>query len=148
MKWRTKDDQVAWRSNRSDHVSKCGLNVGFLLSVLHSNSYSMVDRENTRTIQMRRGSKVVCIDDNFPKEVVNFYTHLPVKNAQYMVRDVGIGVGWNGDPEIVVYLKDMPNPNSSTPPYPERGFNQERFREIEEPPLEAEEIEVEDELCV
>jgi hypothetical protein len=53
-----------------------------------------------------------------------------------------------GDPEIVVYLKDMPNPNSSTPPYPERGFNQERFREIEEPPLEAEEIEVEDELCV
>jgi hypothetical protein len=97
---------------------------------------------------MRRGSKVVCIEDSFPKEVVNFYTHLPVKNAQYTVRDVGVGVGWNGDPEIVVYLKDMPNPNSSTPPYPERGFNQERFREIEEPPLEAEEIEVEDELCV
>lgn len=86
---------------------------------------------------MRRGSKVVCIDDNFPKQVVNFYTHLPVKNATYVIRDVGVGVGWNGDPEIVVYLQDMPNPNSSTPPHPERGFNQERFREIE-PPVEDE----------
>jgi hypothetical protein len=72
MKWRAKDDQVAWGSNRSDHVFKYSLNVGFLLSVLHRSSCSMVDRKNTRTIQMRRGSKVVCIDDNFPKEVVNF----------------------------------------------------------------------------
>ena len=87
---------------------------------------------------MRRGSKVVCIDDRFPKEVINFYTHLPVKDAKYIVRDVGVGVGWDGQPEIVIYLEGMPNPNSSTPPHPERGFNQERFREIE-PPAEIEE---------
>lgn len=97
---------------------------------------------------MRRGSKVICVDDRFPKEVINLYSFLPVKDAQYVVRDVGVGIGWNGAPEIVVYLQGMLNPNSSTPPHPERGFNQERFREIEEPPLEAEEIEVGDELCV
>jgi len=86
---------------------------------------------------MRRGSKVICIDDKFPKEVVNFYNFLPVKDAEYVVRDVGVGVGWDGQPEIVLYLNGIVNPNSSTPPYPERGFNQERFREVE-PPVEDE----------
>jgi hypothetical protein len=95
---------------------------------------------------MRRGSKVVCVDDNFPKEVVNFYTHLPVKDAQYVVRDVGVGVGWQGQPEIVIYLDGMLNPNSSTPPHPERGFNQERFREIEPPAWAEEEEEIEAEM--
>lgn len=84
---------------------------------------------------MRRGSKVVCVDDNFPKEVVNFYTHLPVKDHVYTVRDVGIGVNWKGEPgEVVIYLEGMENPASNKPPHPERGFNQERFREIMPPP--------------
>ena len=83
---------------------------------------------------MRRGSKVVCVDDNFPKEVISFYQFLPVKNQIYTVRDVGIGVNWKGEPgEVVIYLEGMYNPASAKPPHPERGFNQERFREIEPP---------------
>jgi len=83
---------------------------------------------------MRRGSKVICIDDNFPKEIVNFYQFLPVKDQFYKVRDVGVGVSWNGDAgEVVVYLEGLSNPPSNHPPHPERGFNQERFREVEPP---------------
>jgi len=83
---------------------------------------------------MRRGSKVICTDDNFPKEVVSFYQFLPVKDQVYQVRDVGIGVNWKGEAgEVVIYLEGLLNPASNHPPHPERGFNQERFREIEPP---------------
>lgn len=92
---------------------------------------------------MRRGSKVICVDDAFPKEAVSFYTHLPVKDHVYTIRDVGIGVNWKGEPgEVVVYLEGMYNPNSSKPPHPERGFNQERFREIQPPAWDEVEQEV------
>lgn len=91
---------------------------------------------------MRRGSKVICVDDSFPKEIVNFYKFLPVKNQVYTIRDVGIGVSWKNEPgEVVVYLEGLVNPSSNKPPYPERGFNQERFREIEPPPWAKEEEE-------
>lgn len=86
---------------------------------------------------VRRGSKVVCVDDSFPKEIVSFYTHLPVKDRVYTIRDMGVGINLNGEMgEVVVYLVGMPNPSSLKPPYPERGFNQERFREIMPPPWE------------
>ena len=91
---------------------------------------------------MRQGSKVVCIDDGFSPEIASFYNHLPIKDRIYVVRDIGIGVGINGEPgEIVVYLDGLTNPSSTTPPHPERGFNAERFREIEPPAeVEAEEL--------
>ena len=91
---------------------------------------------------MRQGSKVVCVDDKFSSEVLKFYVKLPTKDSVYVVRDIGVGVGLNGQAgEVVVYLESIENPCSTTPPYPERGFNAERFREIEPPAeVEAEEL--------
>ena len=87
---------------------------------------------------MRAGSKVICVDDRFPPEIIAFYNHLPTKGRQYTIRGIGIGVGLNGEPgEVVVYLEGLPNPCSTIPPHPERGFAQHRFREIE-PPAEVE----------
>ena len=92
--------------------------------------------------QMRQGSKVICINDQFPTDILPFYTNLPIKDRTYIVRDLGIGVALNGEPgEVVVYLESLPNPCSTTPPFPERGFNAERFRELEPPAeIEAEEL--------
>ncbi len=89
---------------------------------------------------VRTGSKVVCVDDRFPPELLLYYNCLPIKDKVYKVRDMGVGLSSTGEHgEIVVYLEGMQNPCSSVPPHPERGFAEWRFREIE-PPLEAEEI--------
>jgi len=49
-----------------------------------------------------------------------------------------VGVNWLGEAgEVAVLLEGLINPTSSVPPHRERGFNQERFMEIE-PPDEAE----------
>lgn len=88
---------------------------------------------------MRQGSKVVCVDDRFPTELLIYYNALPIKDRTYTIRGMGIGVDFRGDPgEVVVYLQELKNPCSAKPPHPERGFAQWRFREIE-PPKEAEE---------
>ena len=88
------------------------------------------------------GSKVVCVDDRFPPDILAFYNALPVKDRQYTIRGIGIGVALNGEAgEVVVYLEGINNPCSTTPPHPERGFAQHRFREIEPPAeVEAEEL--------
>jgi hypothetical protein len=89
---------------------------------------------------MTSGTKALCVDDRFPPEIVAFYDQLPVKNRIYTIRDIGVGIGVNGQPgEIVVYLDELRNPLSDAPPYPERGFAQFRFREVE-PQQEAEEL--------
>ncbi len=89
---------------------------------------------------MRAGSKVVCVDDRFPPELLIYYNCLPIKDRVYVVRDMGVGLSSQGElGEIVVYLQGMENPKSAKPPHPERGFAEWRFREIE-PPQEAEEI--------
>lgn len=91
---------------------------------------------------MRTGSKVVCVDDRFPPELLIYYTGLPIKDRIYTVRDMGIGISSKGEPgEIVVYLQEIENPKSAKPPYPERGFAEWRFREIEPPAEETEEAE-------
>ena len=88
---------------------------------------------------VRIGSKVVCVDDRFPPEILIYYNGLPLKDRVYKVRDLGVGLSVNGEPgEIVVYLEGMENPRSAKPPHPERGFAEWRFREIQ-PPAEAEE---------
>lgn len=90
---------------------------------------------------MRQGSKVVCVDDRFPPDIFVYYDELPIKDSTYFVRDIGVGISLAGEPgEIVVYLEGVENPFSSKPPYPERGFAQWRFREIEPPKEEAEEL--------
>lgn len=91
---------------------------------------------------MTTGSKVVCVDDRFPPDILAFYNALPVKDRHYTIRGIGIGVALNGEVgEVVVYLEGLDNPCSSVPPYPERGFAQHRFREIEPAPAEGAEIE-------
>ena len=89
--------------------------------------------------KMRQGSKVVCVDDRFPTEILIYYNALPLKDRTYTIRGMGVGISHTGEPgEIVVYLSELKNPLSAKPPHPERGFAEWRFREIE-PPAEAEE---------
>jgi hypothetical protein len=93
------------------------------------------------------GTKVICVDDRFPPEIIIYYTNLPIKDKVYTIRDVEVGVGLNGEAgEIAVTLAEFANPVSETPPHRERGFKIERFRELE-PAVEVEE-EIEQELSV
>jgi len=90
---------------------------------------------------MQVGSKVVCVDDQFPKELAQFYWRFPIEGPIYTIRDMGVGVSINGEPgEVYVLLEGIENPRSTQVPYPERGFNAERFRQIEPP---ADEVEAE-----
>jgi hypothetical protein len=103
--------------------------------------------EKERQKTMRAGSKVVCVDDRFPPEILIYYNGLPLKDRTYTVRDVGVGISHKGEPgEIVVYLNEIENPKSAKPPHPERGFAEWRFREIE-PPIETSEEALEEALA-
>ena len=96
---------------------------------------------------MVSGTKVICVDDRFPLEILIYYTNLPIKDRVYTIRDVEVGVGLDGEAgEIAVTLVEIANPNSKMPPHRERGFKIERFRELE-PAVEVEE-EIEEELAV
>jgi len=76
---------------------------------------------------------VVCVDDKFTPEQREFLTALPVKDVVYVIRAVRVGVNWRGEPgEVCLYLIGLHNPLSDKPPHPERGFNSERFRPLEE----------------
>lgn len=100
------------------------------------------EKERKKTV--RAGSKVVCVDDRFPPEILIYYNGLPIKDRTYTVREMGVGISVKGEPgEIVVYLNEIENPKSAKPPHPERGFAEWRFREIEPP---AEDHEQADEL--
>jgi hypothetical protein len=89
------------------------------------------------------GQKVVCIDDAFPPEVAQFYTALPKKDSVYVIRQVSLGVNHLGEPgEVCLHLVGLNNPRSNKPPFPERGFNSERFRPLEEMKEETRDREV------
>lgn len=91
---------------------------------------------------MRIGSKVICVDDRFPTEILLFYNSLPIKDKVYLVRGMGVGISLDNQPgEVVVYLEGLNNPCSAKPPHPERGFAQHRFRELEPPAEETQEAE-------
>lgn len=82
---------------------------------------------------MMTGQKVVCVDDKFPPAVQACYTALPVKDKVYVIRNVLLGVNWKAEPgEVCLYLVGLSNPKSEAPPFPERGFNSERFRPLDE----------------
>ena len=85
---------------------------------------------------------MLCVNDDFEDKILLFYTHLPIKNNVYTIRDMSVGISINGEAgEISVTLQEFANPSSKISPYPERGFNVERFREIEPPAeVEAEEL--------
>ena len=96
---------------------------------------------------MVSGTKVICVHDRFPPEILIYYTNLPLKDKVYTIRDVEVGIGLNGEAgEIAVTLVELANPVSEVPPHRERGFKVERFRELE-PEVEVAE-EVEEELAV
>ena len=79
------------------------------------------------------GQKVVCIDDQFDPSLLQFYTALPRKDVVYVIREVKVGVNSKGElGEVCLYLIGLNNPKSATAPFPERGFNSERFRPLEE----------------
>lgn len=81
---------------------------------------------------MVEGTKVVCVDDLFPKEVLKYYTNLPVKDKVYTIRSVEVGIGIDGQAgEVAVTLVELSNPVSNKYPHRERGFKAERFRELE-----------------
>lgn len=91
---------------------------------------------------MRQGSKVICVDDRFPTDLLLHYNSLPIKDKVYVVRGLGVGISLDGQPgEVVVYLEGLQNPCSSVPPHPERGFAQHRFRELEPPAEDSQEAE-------
>jgi hypothetical protein len=85
-----------------------------------------------------KNQKVVCIDDTFGS-LKQFYTALPEKDKVYVVRGmapaVSITAGVKQD-DLAVYLVGLHNPCSSTPPHRERGFRCERFRPLDEAPVE------------
>jgi hypothetical protein len=87
------------------------------------------------------GTKVICVDDRFPIEILIYYTNLPIKDRVYTIRDVEVGVGLDGEAgEIAVTLVEIANPTSKVPPHRERGFKIERFRELEPEVEVAEEV--------
>jgi len=92
---------------------------------------------------VRSGSKVVCLDDRFPPDILAYYNSLPIRYRVYVVRGMGIGVSLDNQPgEVVVYLEGLENPVSSVPPHAERGFAQHRFKELEPPAEEAQEAQM------
>jgi hypothetical protein len=61
------------------------------------------------------------------------YVALPKRDAAWVVRDVKIGASAEGTlGEVCVCLVGLRNPLSNVPPFPERGFNAERFRPLDE----------------
>lgn len=79
------------------------------------------------------GQKVVCVDDKFPLGIEELYEALPKAGVVYVIRQVSIGVNFKCEPgEVCLLLVGLHNPRSSVHPFPERGFNSERFRPLDE----------------
>ena len=102
----------------------------------------------TNSAMFQKGQKVVCIDDQFPREVHVVYAQLPKKDSVYTVRAVYIGRGkmlnaghvkglgnkpGDSDGEIGILLEELKNPADMFNLHgQELGFNAERFRSMEE----------------
>lgn len=79
------------------------------------------------------GQHVVCVDGHFPLGIEKYYTAIPKEGKSYVVRGTAPGLSLQGEMgEVAVYLIGLVNPNSSKPPFRERGFKCERFRPLEE----------------
>ena len=108
------------------------------------------ERKAAKTIfaMFQKGQKVVCIDDQFPREVHTVYAQLPKKDSVYTVRAVYIGRGkmlnaghvkglsnkpGDSDGEIGILVEELRNPADMFNLHgQELGFNAERFRTMEE----------------
>jgi len=80
------------------------------------------------------GQSVVCIDDTFHPEIAKLFVALPRKNQVYVIREITLGINalTLEEGEVTVLLVGLHNPRSNVPPYLERGFRQDRFRELED----------------
>lgn len=79
------------------------------------------------------GQKIICVNDTFPEFIMEFYDQLPKKDQVYVIRQVSMGVNFKAElGEVCLLLVGIHNPKSDKPPFPERGFNSERFRPLEE----------------
>lgn len=96
-------------------------------------------------IMFVKGQRVVCVkDDGYPPGASEFLDYFPVKDQEYIIRDIAPGINWSSKPgEVAVYLKGYYNPCSNCPPYEERGYNAERFAPLEEIEVEAQSTEEE-----
>ncbi|AHF90903.1 hypothetical protein OpiT1DRAFT_02757 [Opitutaceae bacterium TAV1] len=100
---------------------------------------------------MKKGQRVVCINDTFSEFIRAVYTDLPVKGKTYTIREVFLGrekIVKGGDSATVgLLLEELHNP-----PDPfhqggqELGFTSERFAPLEELPDEEARAEAEGEL--
>ena len=102
---------------------------------------------------MIAGSKVVCINDEFPNWAKAMYNALPVKDKIYTVRDVMPGVNpkfvgknpdgsnvFAGDPEIAITLEEIVNPIDPKSGY-EYAYKSDRFAHLSDPIKEKVKIE-------
>ena len=56
------------------------------------------------------GQRVICIDDKFPLQVLDWASNLPRKGAIYTIRAIGRGPSiYNGDLKFGVYLEELEN---------------------------------------
>lgn len=97
-----------------------------------------------------QNQRVVCLSDVFPDWVKELYLQLPVKDQNYTIRDVGIGLDvkakvptnkvqqFTGVEEITVWVNELHNPIHPFSKL-EYGFLSERFAPLEE--LSEEQIE-------
>jgi hypothetical protein len=91
---------------------------------------------------MMIGQKVVCVNDEFSPAIRKLYTHLPVKDVTYVVRNVELGANAKGEPgEVCLHLVGLVNPPGTVAPHRERGFNAERFRPLDDIRIKVEEEE-------
>jgi hypothetical protein len=92
---------------------------------------------------MERGQRVVCIDDKFPKWVVEFYEQLPVKGETYTIREVCLRretLKGSDAATVALLLEELQNPEDPTHVEKEElAFRSERFAPLEEVTEYAEE---------
>ena len=96
---------------------------------------------------MTKGQRVVCVDDRFPKWVVEFFNQLPIKGCTYTIRDVCLRretLRGSDSGTIALLLEELRNPADPTHKGREElAFKSERFAPLEEVEIEEhEEMEV------
>jgi hypothetical protein len=84
------------------------------------------------------GQRVVCVNAQFPRAVLNYLRNLPQPGGIYTVRDLIPAQAWDGSGTCAVLLSEVRNP-----PAPHRkqwgecGFDPGRFRELTPEEVEA-----------
>jgi len=85
---------------------------------------------------MIKGQRVVCVDDRFPKWVVEFFNQLPIKGRTYTIRDVCLRretMRGSDSATIALLLEELHNPPDPTHKGNEElAFKSERFAPLEE----------------